>query len=200
MRKVVINFHVPNHAIKICRLSAFRALPKPTLASRKDALVNPPSSPWPSQTPLANGRHPCRPLAPPAHPRTPVLHGIPVRQSAPLPRPNETVSTMRARLVYQSRKRGTLESDLILSTFAREHLPGMSQAELREYDKVRLPFGFLFSSHGGKTDADLGYSCSMKPTGTYIIGRRRSARRRNAGRGLRFWKSSRSTRGTRARS
>jgi succinate dehydrogenase assembly factor 2 len=51
---------------------------------------------------------------------------------------------MRARLVYQSRKRGTLESDLILSTFAREHLPGMPEAELREYDKVRLPFGFLF--------------------------------------------------------
>ncbi|KAJ7826970.1 mitochondrial protein [Mycena olivaceomarginata] len=54
----------------------------------------------------------------------------------PLPRPNETVSTMRARLVYQSRKRGTLESDLILSTFAREHLPGMPEAELREYDKL----------------------------------------------------------------
>jgi succinate dehydrogenase assembly factor 2 len=58
----------------------------------------------------------------------------------PLPRPNESVSTLRARLVYQSRKRGTLESDLILSTFAREHLGGMSEAELREYDKVRLPF------------------------------------------------------------
>ncbi|KAJ7100161.1 Flavinator of succinate dehydrogenase-domain-containing protein [Mycena belliarum] len=55
---------------------------------------------------------------------------------APLPRPNELVSTLRARLVYQSRKRGTLESDLILSTFAREHLQGMSEPELREYDKL----------------------------------------------------------------
>ncbi|KAJ7512788.1 mitochondrial protein [Mycena galericulata] len=54
----------------------------------------------------------------------------------PLPRPNEPVTTLRARLVYQSRKRGTLESDLILSTFAREHLPAMSEAELREYDKL----------------------------------------------------------------
>ncbi|KAJ7634910.1 Flavinator of succinate dehydrogenase-domain-containing protein [Roridomyces roridus] len=54
----------------------------------------------------------------------------------PLPRPNELVSTLRARLVYQSRKRGTLESDLILSTFAREQLPTMSEAELREYDKL----------------------------------------------------------------
>lgn len=43
---------------------------------------------------------------------------------------------MRARLLYQSRKRGTLESDLLLSTFAREHLPTMSRAELSEYDKV----------------------------------------------------------------
>ncbi|KAJ7682944.1 DUF339-domain-containing protein [Mycena rosella] len=55
---------------------------------------------------------------------------------APLPRPNELLSTLRARLVYQSRKRGTLESDLILSTFAREHLQGMSEPELREYDKL----------------------------------------------------------------
>ena len=45
---------------------------------------------------------------------------------------------MRARLVYQSRKRGTLESDLLLSTFARERLGGMSEEELREFDKVRF--------------------------------------------------------------
>ena len=44
---------------------------------------------------------------------------------------------MRARLVYQSRKRGTLESDLLLSTFAKEQLPKMSEAELHEFDKVR---------------------------------------------------------------
>jgi len=43
---------------------------------------------------------------------------------------------MRARLTYQSRKRGTLESDLLLSTFARDHLHSMSTEELREYDKV----------------------------------------------------------------
>lgn len=54
----------------------------------------------------------------------------------PLPRPNETVDILRARLVYQSRKRGTLESDLLLSTFARDNLTSMSESELREYDKV----------------------------------------------------------------
>ncbi|KAH7887057.1 mitochondrial protein [Phlebopus sp. FC_14] len=54
----------------------------------------------------------------------------------PLPRPNEKLETTRARLVYQSRKRGTLESDLLLSTFARDHLGSMSEDELKEYDKL----------------------------------------------------------------
>ncbi|KAI0319305.1 Flavinator of succinate dehydrogenase-domain-containing protein [Amylostereum chailletii] len=54
----------------------------------------------------------------------------------PLPRPNELLETTRARLVYQSRKRGTLESDLLLSTFAQENLAGMGADELREYDKL----------------------------------------------------------------
>lgn len=58
----------------------------------------------------------------------------------PIPRPNESLTTLRSRLVYQSRKRGTLESDLILSTFARDHLMSFSEPELREYDKVRSPF------------------------------------------------------------
>ena len=58
----------------------------------------------------------------------------------PLPRLNETVETLRARLVYQSRKRGTLESDLLLSTFARDHLGAMTQVELKEYDKVCVFF------------------------------------------------------------
>ena len=57
----------------------------------------------------------------------------------PLPRPGETVETMRARLVYQARKRGTLESDLVLSTFAKDQLSTMDEAELREFDKVRGP-------------------------------------------------------------
>ncbi|KAF8889620.1 Flavinator of succinate dehydrogenase-domain-containing protein [Infundibulicybe gibba] len=55
---------------------------------------------------------------------------------APLLRPNEPVTTLRARLVYQSRKRGTLESDLLLSTFARDFLGSMSESELKEYDKL----------------------------------------------------------------
>ena len=56
----------------------------------------------------------------------------------PLPRPGESIETTRARLVYQSRKRGTLESDLLLSTFAQEHLSSMVAEELSEFDKVRM--------------------------------------------------------------
>jgi Flavinator of succinate dehydrogenase len=56
----------------------------------------------------------------------------------PIERNNESLQILRARLVYQSRKRGTLEADLLLSTFAGEHLRHMDEAELREFDKVRF--------------------------------------------------------------
>ncbi|KAJ6779445.1 hypothetical protein PWT90_05424 [Aphanocladium album] len=52
----------------------------------------------------------------------------------PLRRVGETPETKRARLLYQSRKRGILESDLVLSTFAAKHLPSMTPAQLTEYD------------------------------------------------------------------
>ncbi|EGE77603.2 TPR repeat protein [Blastomyces dermatitidis ATCC 18188] len=53
----------------------------------------------------------------------------------PLRRQGEDITTMRARLLYQSRKRGILESDLLLSTFASQHLPTMTERQLQEYDK-----------------------------------------------------------------
>ncbi|KAK4927176.1 Succinate dehydrogenase assembly factor 2 mitochondrial [Elasticomyces elasticus] len=52
----------------------------------------------------------------------------------PLRRTGEDISTMRARLLYQSRKRGTLESDLLMSTFAAENLGKMSKSQLEQYD------------------------------------------------------------------
>lgn len=54
----------------------------------------------------------------------------------PIDRSYETPDVIRARLLYQSRKRGILETDLLLSTFAHKHLSTMSQSEMREYDKV----------------------------------------------------------------
>ncbi|KAL4965219.1 WD40 repeat-like protein [Aspergillus stella-maris] len=53
----------------------------------------------------------------------------------PLKRTGEDVSTMRARLLYQSRKRGILESDLLMSTFADVYLKDMNKEQLEEYDK-----------------------------------------------------------------
>lgn len=58
----------------------------------------------------------------------------------PLDRSHEDEKALRARLVYQTRKRGTLETDLLLSTFARDQLNSMSVEELKEFDKVRLNF------------------------------------------------------------
>ncbi|KAK4168910.1 putative early meiotic induction protein 5, mitochondrial precursor [Cladorrhinum sp. PSN259] len=52
----------------------------------------------------------------------------------PLRRVGESPDVMRARLLYQSRKRGTLESDLLLSTFAASHLSQMTPAQLKQYD------------------------------------------------------------------
>ncbi len=54
----------------------------------------------------------------------------------PLPRPNELTDTKRARLLYQSRKRGILESDIILSRFADKYLSTMTREELDEYDEL----------------------------------------------------------------
>ncbi|KAJ5777880.1 hypothetical protein N7520_001126 [Penicillium odoratum] len=53
----------------------------------------------------------------------------------PLKRSGEDTTTMRARLLYQSRKRGILESDLLLSTFADVYLRNMTAEQLQEYDR-----------------------------------------------------------------
>ncbi|KAJ5679609.1 Succinate dehydrogenase assembly factor 2 [Penicillium macrosclerotiorum] len=53
----------------------------------------------------------------------------------PLKRVGEDATTMRARLLYQSRKRGILESDLLLSTFADVYLGTMTHEQLQEYDR-----------------------------------------------------------------
>lgn len=54
----------------------------------------------------------------------------------PLPRVGELPETKRARLLYQSRKRGILETDLLLSRFAEQYLKTMTVAEMEEYDQL----------------------------------------------------------------
>ena len=48
--------------------------------------------------------------------------------------PNEPTDNKRARLLYSSRKRGILETDLLLSTFAQKQLGVMSREALDEFD------------------------------------------------------------------
>lgn len=51
-------------------------------------------------------------------------------------RENETVEEKRSRLIYQSRKRGTLENGLLLSNFSADHLPKMNEKQLNDYDSI----------------------------------------------------------------
>ncbi|KAM9913845.1 hypothetical protein OXX59_005292 [Metschnikowia pulcherrima] len=54
----------------------------------------------------------------------------------PIKRTGESIDVKRARLTYQSRKRGILESDLLLSRFAKKHLHTFSMEQLNEYDQL----------------------------------------------------------------
>jgi hypothetical protein len=74
--------------------------------------------------------------------RTPAFNPA-LPEIKPIERQNEDIQKLMSRLVYQSRKRGTLETDLLLSTFARDQLPVMSMEEMLEYDKVCSSCSFL---------------------------------------------------------
>ncbi|XP_074087452.1 succinate dehydrogenase assembly factor 2, mitochondrial isoform X2 [Macrotis lagotis] len=58
----------------------------------------------------------------------------------PLPpweeRTDESVETKRARLLYESRKRGMLENCILLSLFAKENLHRMTEKQLSLYDRL----------------------------------------------------------------
>ncbi|KAI9699788.1 MAG: succinate dehydrogenase assembly factor 2 [Candelina mexicana] len=76
----------------------------------------------------------------------------------PLRRTGEDANTMRARLLLdQSRKRGTLESDLLLSTFADTHLSHLTTPQLQQYD--------LFLD---ENDWDIYYWATQEPTPTSL--------------------------------
>eukprot|EP00051_Salpingoeca_urceolata_P028264 m.485932 g.485932 ORF g.485932 m.485932 type:complete len:162 (+) comp24071_c0_seq1:2649-3134(+) len=48
----------------------------------------------------------------------------------------EDDKALRARLVYQSRKRGIKENDLLMSTFVGEHVESFGRSELEELDII----------------------------------------------------------------
>jgi len=51
-------------------------------------------------------------------------------------RKDESIDLKKARLLYQSRKRGMLENDLILSSFADKYLNKFNENELEMYDNL----------------------------------------------------------------
>lgn len=69
-------------------------------------------------------------------PQNPAYNAAISMRIEPIKRTGETRETKKARLVYQSRKRGILESDLLLSRFAKKHLDTLLDAQLDEYDKL----------------------------------------------------------------
>ncbi|XP_044756807.1 succinate dehydrogenase assembly factor 2-A, mitochondrial-like [Coccinella septempunctata] len=54
----------------------------------------------------------------------------------PKRRPDETIEEKKARLLYQSRKRGMLENDLLLSTFASKYLKQFNNKQVADYDRM----------------------------------------------------------------
>ena len=72
----------------------------------------------------------------------------------------ESMDVKRARLQYQSRKRGMLENDLLLATFASEHLFKLNEKQLDLYDKL---------INGVSNDWDIFYwVVGQKPTPDYF--------------------------------
>ncbi|XP_016967771.1 succinate dehydrogenase assembly factor 2-B, mitochondrial [Drosophila biarmipes] len=71
-------------------------------------------------------------------------------------RPDEPLETRKQRLLYQSRKRGMLENDLLLSTFVAKHLRDFNAAQTAEYDQL---------INGVSNDWDIFYwATETKPT------------------------------------
>lgn len=69
---------------------------------------------------------------------------------------NEPLQQKKARLTYQSRKRGMLENDLLLSTFAAKFLESMNEEQTHLYDQL---------INGPTNDWDIYYwATGNKPT------------------------------------
>ena len=115
----------------------------------------------------------------------------------PVPRHNESLETLRARLTYQTRKRGTLESDLIMSTFAKEHLHSLTREELLELDQVTEHAPSFLPVL--RKLIETGHSYLTNLIGTCTIGVRRARRLPSVGPSHQFSSNSKFTRAMRAR-
>uniref|UniRef100_A0A1I7TFN9 Succinate dehydrogenase assembly factor 2, mitochondrial n=1 Tax=Caenorhabditis tropicalis TaxID=1561998 RepID=A0A1I7TFN9_9PELO len=79
--------------------------------------------------------------------------------------PGEQLDAKRARLLYQSKKRGILENDILLGNFAEENLQQMSEVELKAYDKLingeHMEWDLFYYLSNKKTPPEDVESCSV---------------------------------------
>ncbi|KAI9179617.1 Succinate dehydrogenase assembly factor 2 mitochondrial [Blastocladiella emersonii ATCC 22665] len=108
------------------RMSAPLRLARPALV-RGFATANQTPPPPPKETPAVTDPWDL-------HPPTDAEYEPPVFR--PVVRADEATEAKRSRLLWQSRKRGILECDLILSTFAANHLATLSRPQLEAYDAL----------------------------------------------------------------
>lgn len=52
------------------------------------------------------------------------------------PKDGESLETRKARLIYQARKRGILENDLLLGSFVAKYLPQMTEKQINDFDHL----------------------------------------------------------------
>ena len=79
-------------------------------------------------------------------------------------RSGETTSEQKARLLYQSRKRGMLENGILLSCFADRYLEGMDDKQLHIFDDlINTPSNDwdIFHWITGKTPAPAEYQSEI---------------------------------------
>ncbi|EPB79219.1 TPR repeat region [Ancylostoma ceylanicum] len=79
----------------------------------------------------------------------------------------EDLDMMRARLLYQSKKRGILENDILIGAFAERNLSKMNQEQLESYDKLingeHMEWDlFYFMSGKKEPPADVANSSAFK--------------------------------------
>lgn len=49
---------------------------------------------------------------------------------------NDNLENLRKKLIFRSDHRGTKEMDLLLGSFARQHVPNFNEQELQEFEEL----------------------------------------------------------------
>lgn len=89
----------------------------------------------------------------------------------------EQIDATRARLLYQSKKRGILENDILLGDFASENLGKMNRNQLTAYDKLingeHMEWDLFYYLSGKKSPPEDVESCDVyKMVKSYVDAKR----------------------------